>query len=122
MEKKSGYYFGTEIEGKWWRPYMDNGFFVRGNGDYWISDDGIYFLRKLTKQPIFISFHTVKDIKLGYAHAGKWVPGVKVLKIIWKRNEKLLSSGFIFGRKRSETLEVKQILDKKIARYLQEEF
>lgn len=26
MEKKSGYYFGTEIEGKWWRPYMDNGF------------------------------------------------------------------------------------------------
>lgn len=115
MERNSGYYFGTEISEKWWRRYRGNGFFARGNGEYWINPDGIYFLRKLTKVPISIPFECIKDIKIGGAHAGKWVPGITVLKIIWERDGKLLSSGFRMGWNRNDTMEIKRILEKSIA-------
>lgn len=116
MERKSGYYFGTEINEKWWRRYMSDGFLARGNGHCWIDENGIYFLRRLTRKPIFIPFQSIKDIKTGKAHAGKWVPGITVLKIIWERDGKLLSSGFIIGRGKDDLMEFKQVLEKYIKR------
>ena len=65
FEKSVGLYFGTEINEKWWKRYTKDKLFMRGNGTYWYDDKGFYFLRYLTKTPIFIPFHTISKIKLG---------------------------------------------------------
>ena len=53
--KKKGNYFGTEIDHSWYKRFRKDGFFARGNGEFWLEDDGLYFLRKLTKTPLHIS-------------------------------------------------------------------
>jgi hypothetical protein len=30
---KQGHYFGTEIDGKWWRRYRESGYSARGSGE-----------------------------------------------------------------------------------------
>ena len=42
---KKGNYFGTEIDGKWWKRYRAKGFFARGNGEFTMDEEGIRFLR-----------------------------------------------------------------------------
>ena len=51
MDKKKGHYIGTEINEKWWSRYRGEGFFARGNGEYWFDEDFFYFRRYLTKEP-----------------------------------------------------------------------
>lgn len=116
MQKSNGYYYGTEIDEKWWRRYMRDGLFTRGNGSWWIEDDGMYFLRKMTKKPIFIPLNAIKGIKLGTGHAGKWTPGATVLKVIWERNDMKLSSGFWLGWREDTATEIKGTLEQKIGR------
>jgi hypothetical protein len=114
MEKKNGYYYGTEIEEQFWRRYTKDGFFARGNGRYWIDNDGLFFLRYLTRKPMFIPFTAVIEVKLGNKHAGRWVPGMTVLKVIWKKDGQQLSSGFAFGRKNDDTINVLDYLRKNL--------
>ena len=117
MEKKRGLYLGTEIDGKWWRRYTKDGFFCRGNGEYWYDDQGFYFLRSYFKQPIFIAFSTVSEAKTGKFHSGKWCFGAPILKIIWKKDNLLLSSGFVpydKYNKREDTQVLLNILQQKI--------
>ncbi len=97
MDLKSGYYYGTEIDEKWWKRCKESTFFMRGNGEYWIDKKGINFRRFMTQKPLFIPFSKIENMKSGWFHAGKAGIGKTVIKIIWKNNHKLLSSGFNFG-------------------------
>ena len=102
-EKRRGYYLGTEINESWWRRYFKDGFFARGIGEYWIDDAAVFFRRYLTKVPIVISFRDVVDVKLGKWHSGRWAGGAPVVKILWRKKGKCLSSGFVFSRDARET-------------------
>lgn len=110
MEKKSGYYFGTEIFEKWWKRYRQWGFFARGLGKYWIGDDGLYFHRYLTREPLIISFSDIKEVKSGKWHGGRWGHGQIVTKLIWFDGENILSSGFILGKNEVEIIAVHNII------------
>jgi len=102
-EKKRGHYLGTELGGKWWRRYSKDGFLARGIGEYWIDTSAIFFRRYLRETPIVIFFGDVLDVKVGKWHSGRWAGGLPVVKIVWKKAENLLSSGFVFSRDSSET-------------------
>jgi hypothetical protein len=103
MVKKSGLYFGTEVDGKWWKRYIGEGFFVRGNGDYWFDEEGFYFQRYLTKTPLLIPFEKVSELGVGNWHSGRWNYGLPIVKIQWNRRGTLLSSGFRVSFNRTET-------------------
>jgi hypothetical protein len=102
-EKKRGHYLGTEINEKWWRRYFRGGLFSRGLGDYWFDKSALYFRRYLTKTPIVISYKDMLEVKVGKWHSGQWAAGAPVVKIIWKKADKRLSSGFVFSRQARET-------------------
>ena len=98
MEMMQGHYLGTEIEGKWWWRYITAPFFVRGNGEYWYDEHSFYFRRYLTKTPIVIPFTHVRKVQTGHWHCGKWMLGQPIVKLIWKNDGFLLSSGFVLSR------------------------
>lgn len=114
MEKKKGLYLGTEIAEKWWRRYTKDNLLMRGNGDYWYDERGFYFLRDLTQEPIFIPYNVIQEIKLGTWHSGKWCLGNLVVKIVWKKDNVVLSSGFIISNKKEDKVNLKKILEDKI--------
>ena len=114
MNQKNGYYFGTEINGKWYRRYMKDGMLARGTGKYWFDEYGLSFLRMLTTNPIVIPFSSMYDVKLGKWHSGRWGQGYSVIKIFWKDNDMKLSSGFILSKHAPEALELVEFLKKKI--------
>ncbi len=114
MEKKTGHYLGTEIDEKWWKRYRKDRFFARGNGEYWHDEQGFYFLRYLTKEPLFIPFESILEIKSGKWHSGRWSAGVEILKIIWNKEGWRLSSGFRVSVKKEETDQLKEILKEKM--------
>lgn len=112
----AGKYFGTEIDEKWWKRYTKDKMLARGNGVFSYSRDSIKFLRKLTKTPIKIGFYDMVDIKTGKWHAGQWGAGRQIIKVLWKKNGQLLSSGFsmaIDGTQMEEVLsELKNFSEK----------
>jgi hypothetical protein len=91
---KKGNYFGTEIDGKWWKRYRATTFFARGNGGFSMDADGIHFLRTLTTQPLSIRWAEATDVNLGKSHAGRWAMGRPVLKIGFERDGQSLTAGF----------------------------
>jgi hypothetical protein len=91
---KKGSYFGTVMDGKWWRRYRGGGFFARGNGEFWMNDDGIQFRRLLTKEPLAIKWHEARRATLGKSHAGRWAMGRPILKIGFVREGESLEAGF----------------------------
>lgn len=113
-ERGIGLYLGTEIDEKWWRRYMKDKLFARGNGEYWFDDEGFYFRRYLTKKVIFIPFNSVLEIKLGTFHAGRWCLGNLILKIVWRKEELRLSSGFLISKYKRDAIDLKAELENKI--------
>lgn len=114
-KRNKGLYLGTEIVGRrWWKRYLKDKLFARGNGVYWLGDDGFYFLRYLTRRPIFIPFSDVLEIELGTKHAGRWAMGNLIVKIIWKKDGLILSSGFLVSKKREDARILKAELEKRI--------
>ena len=103
IEKKRGHYLGTEIDEKWWRRHSDDGLLARGIGEYWIDTSALFFQRHLTDAPIVISFGDVLDVKVGKWHSGRWAGGAPVVKIVWRKPDIRLSSGFVFSRHVRET-------------------
>ena len=95
IEKRRGHYLGTEIDEKWWRRYCRDGLLARGNGEYWLDASALYFRRNLTKKPIVIPLCDVLDVKVGRWHSGRWAGGAPVVKILWKKADERLSSGFV---------------------------
>ena len=102
----NGKYFGTEIEGKWWKRYTKGKMLSRGNGTFLYDKQSISFLRKLTKTPISIDFEDILEIKSGKWHAGQWAAGRQVIKVIWKNNNQLLSSGFTISKTTEKSDEI----------------
>ena len=76
--------------------------FARGNGTFSYDEHSIYFLRLVTSKPIVIELKLIKEIKTGKWHAGQWGAGKPIIKILWKKDKQLLSSGFSFP---AETVE-----------------
>ncbi|TVQ75330.1 MAG: hypothetical protein EA363_00670 [Balneolaceae bacterium] len=91
------------MDGKWWRRYSSDGLLARGIGEFWIDDTALIFRRYLTKIPIVISFSDVLDVKVGKWHSGRWAGGAPVVKIVWKKADKHLNSGFVFSRDARDT-------------------
>jgi hypothetical protein len=114
--RRKGHYLGTEIGEKWWKRYRKNRFFARGNGEYWLDGTGLYFRRYLTGHPIEIPFKNVIEVKIGKSHAGRWLLGSPVLKLIWQTDGLRLSSGFIVSRSEEETEAVSESIRDRICR------
>jgi hypothetical protein len=112
--KKKGHYLGTEVNGRWWRRFTKEGFFARGNGEYWYDNKAFYFHKYLTKNPISIPFNKVLEIKTGKWHGGRWCMGIPVIKIIWKKDDLMLSSGFVISKNKNETVQLRLFLESKI--------
>lgn len=106
MDKNKGLYLGTEINEKWWKRYTKDKLFMRGNGEYWYDDKGFYFLRNFTKEPIFIPFSEILEIKMGKWHSGRWAYGRPVIKIVWRQDNLKLSSGFIVSKNKEDTIKL----------------
>lgn len=97
-----GKYFGTEVNKKWWKRYTKNNMLARGNGILSYNEQSIFFIRQLTKAPIAIDFSEIVEFKTGDWHAGQWSAGRKIIKVIWKKDNKTLSSGFTVLRNSAE--------------------
>ena len=110
-DKAKGAYLGTEKNEKWWKRYIRDGLFARGNGEYWLDEKGLYFRRYLIKRPIFIAFSDILEIKLGKSHAGRWCMGNTVMKIVWKKEGLRLSSGFLILQYKEAAKNLKDKID-----------
>jgi hypothetical protein len=93
-----GYYFGTEVDGRWWKRYRGKAFFARGNGEFWFDEQGLHFRKLLTTTPLSIPFSEMKGVRLGRWHAGKWGGGRPVLKIDFGRSGEALTAGFLLAK------------------------
>ncbi|MGM0689863.1 MAG: hypothetical protein ACQESO_09820 [Bacillota bacterium] len=103
IEKRRGYYLGTEIDQKWWRRYIKDGFFARGTGEYWFDKTAFYFHRHLTGGPIVIEFKDIIGVRIGKWHSGKWAGGKPVVKLLWEKDSEQLCSGFVLSTDQGET-------------------
>ena len=114
MKKEiDGKYFGTEIDEKWWKRYTKHKMLARGNGTFSFDEKTIYFLRSLTKEPIQIEIRKIINIKTGSWHAGQWAGARKpILKIVWRGDNQILSSGFSISDKFDEVFSELQNLTK----------
>ena len=89
-----GHYYGTELDGIWWKRFLKMGFFARGLGQYWLDQSGFNFRRYLLPHQLQIPFRSIAGVRLGKWHAGKWAAGRPVLKIEWHEGEQRMISGF----------------------------
>jgi hypothetical protein len=99
---KRGNYFGTEVGGKWWKRYREAGFFARGNGEFDLDATGISFRRKLTQDPLVISWYEISTADLGKWHAGRWAMGHPILRVEFVRDGQTLCAGFLLSREWSD--------------------
>jgi hypothetical protein len=84
-ERKKGLYLGTEVVGKrWFKRYLKDKLFARGNGVYWTK------------------------------HAGRWAMGNLIVKIIWRKHELTLSSGFFVSKKGEDAMILRAELERRI--------
>lgn len=95
---KQGHYFGTEIDGKWWKRYREPGYFARGSGGFDLDAAGIHFDRKLAKEPLLINWDEVTSAQLGKWHAGQWGARRPVLKVWFDRDGVSMSAGFTLSK------------------------
>jgi hypothetical protein len=95
--RKKGNYFGTEIDQAWYKRFRKDGFFARGDGELWLEEEGLCFLRLLTKKPLRVPWEEMTGARLGKWHAGRWAAGRPVLKIDFRRAGQELSAGFLLS-------------------------
>jgi len=101
-DKKKGNYFGTEIDRKWWKRYRKDGLFARGNGRFWLDEEGIRFHKLLTRSPLLIRWEEITGATLGKWHAGRWAAGRPVLKVDFVRGGLNLCAGFYLSSDRQQ--------------------
>lgn len=112
---KRGNYVGTVIGDRWWRRYMANGFFARGNGSFELDAEGISFLRTLTRTPIRIPWGRTTGARLVTWHAGRWLLGRPILRVDWREGDLALASGFYLSADRAEMARFAADLNARIA-------
>ncbi|BBD07862.1 hypothetical protein [Desulfovibrio ferrophilus] len=98
MLSGKGSYLGTEMDFKWYRRYRADGYFVRGSGEWWFTEDAFCFKRKLLATPMEIPFASIVNVRTGTWHAGKWVIRPVVVKLDWHLDGRQLCSGFVFAK------------------------
>jgi hypothetical protein len=103
IDKRRGQYLGTEVDEKWWRRYSKDGLLLRGTGEYRYDPSAFFFRRYLTTEPIVILFADVLDVKVGKWHSGRWSSGAQVIKLVWKKADTYLSSGFVLSSDTQES-------------------
>mgnify|MGYP003667421016 CR=1 FL=1 len=115
ISKLTGGYIGTEIDEKWWRRYKENGFFMRGNGEGELTENGLSFRRYLTKDPLIIPYKNITGITFGKWHAGKWLAGKPVLKLHWtaEGDARKLCAGFYFKLSENQLQRLVETIKKK---------
>ncbi|MBW2701628.1 MAG: hypothetical protein JRF33_12500 [Deltaproteobacteria bacterium] len=113
-EKKKGNYFGTEIDRKWWKRFRKDGLFARGNGDFWMDEEGIRFHRKMTKTPFLLTWAELSGAELGRWHAGRWGGRRPLLKLDFERDGKILCAGFYLAADWVQMESLAKDLDAKI--------
>jgi len=114
--ERPGSYLGTEKIGKsWWcRRYTKDKMLARGKGKFWFDERSLYFHRLLTKAPFSIDLESISECETGTWHAGKWAGGKTILKVIWKKDDLMLSSGFLVSNTEEGVLElIEEILKRK---------
>jgi hypothetical protein len=99
LDPVKGNYAGTVIDRRWWRRYRRKTFFARGSGRLWLEEEGLFFLRYLTRKPLFIPFPAMTGTRTARWHAGRWGGGRDFLVIDWRAEGLELSSGFLFSKK-----------------------
>ncbi len=114
MEKRPGSYLGTEIDEKWWKRYREDGFFARGSGEWWIDGGALCFRRYLTRRPLVIPFDKVTEVRIGTWHAGRWILGRPIFKVLWTRDGLKLSSGFCLAGDRRRAMELLGMLEEQM--------
>ncbi len=95
LYERNAYYFGTTVGASSLRRYMLNGMSARGNGELWLTTNGILFKRLFEADPFRIPLSWVLRIEEGTGHAGKWAMGRKVIKVVWNKKGGMLISGFL---------------------------
>ena len=116
MKKNKGLYISSLFdEKKWWKRYIKDGHFLRGNGEYWLDEKGFNFLRYFTKEPLFIPFSKMLEIKIGKWHGAYWGMGNSVVKIVWDKDGVRLSTGILVAKKNGEQL--KENLEDKLNKH-----
>ncbi len=95
---KTSNYYGTEVNGKWWRRYRGVAFFARGNGDFSMTEAGIEFRKTLTKRPLEIGWGEICAVEIGTWHAGRWGGRRQILKVVFERDGDRLSAGFAISK------------------------
>ena len=95
INKKRGRYLGTKINHHWWQRYSKGGFLTRGAGEYWIKDGSLFFQHQGRQKPINLPLQNLAEIKICPCH--KQVGGIPVVKLIWEKDGKWLSSGFVLS-------------------------
>jgi hypothetical protein len=102
LEEKNAYYCGTTKGSSWWRRYIRDGWFSKGNCEIWVDQEGLHFRRYLTKKVMTIYHRDVTEITVGKWHGGKWT-GTPILRIAWKKEDLELVSGFSVSKNKEET-------------------
>lgn len=98
-------YMGTELDGRWWKPYRGGGFFVKGLGEGRIEGDALVFMRALGKTPFRIPLSRIETVVTGSWHRGQYGGKDRVVKVSWNDNGHRLVSGFAFkSKERAEDL------------------
>lgn len=103
MEGK-GYYVATLLTSG--ARVRDRGLFARGNGRWVIDEQGLSFLRTLTRTPIRIPFAKMRAVRMSGSSwwAGKGPLSSGVVEVEWLSDRDATSrvSGFVFAGKREE--------------------
>ena len=102
LQTGNGYYYGTEKGGSWWKRYMKKGWFSRGNSEVWVTNEGVFFRRYLTKSVMHIPSERITGITPGKWHAGKW-SWAPVIKVAWTDEGLELESGFSISWDKEDT-------------------
>lgn len=105
MQPSAGLYIGTDVDSRWRDRYTRRGFLARGNGRIWTDEQGIFFHRYLTREPLFIAWAAVESIESTAFHSSRWAWGWPILKVRWTDEGLRLSSAFLVSGGRADQLE-----------------
>ena len=112
---RRGNYYGTEVDGKWWKRYRGSGFFARGNGELWMDDAGLHFRKTLSRAPLSILWEEMTAVGLGRWHCGRPAVGRPLLKVDFARDGRALSAGFSLSGDREEMEDLVDQLSEKLS-------
>ena len=110
IQKRRGQYLGTEVDHKWWQRYSREGFFTPGIGEYWIKDGSLFFQRQAQQQPIVLPLANIVEIKICPYNKRTRIKGEPIIKLVWEKDGKWLSSAFVLSGVIDETSNVLGLL------------